>query len=47
MATRQISIPMSYIVGRDGKLEWMGHPGEIEEPLKQVLDGSWDRAAFK
>lgn len=46
-ATRQNGIPTAFIVGKDGRLEWVGHPGEIEEPLEAVLQGKWDRDAFK
>jgi thiol-disulfide isomerase/thioredoxin len=42
-AAQQNGIPTAFIVGKDGVLEWIGHPMEIEEPLKQVVDGIWDR----
>ncbi len=45
-AARMSGIPCSFIVGKDGKIEWIGHPAAMEEPLQQVLDGSWDREAF-
>jgi tetratricopeptide (TPR) repeat protein len=32
-------------VGRDGVIEWIGHPARIDEPLAKVVDGTWDRAA--
>jgi thiol-disulfide isomerase/thioredoxin len=40
-------IPMAVIVGKDGLIEWVGSPIELEEPLQQVVDGKWDREAFK
>ena len=46
LATRQNGIPAAYIVGRDGRLEWTGHPMEMDKPLQQILDGTWDRAEF-
>jgi thiol-disulfide isomerase/thioredoxin len=43
---QQQGIPTAFIVGKDGKLEWIGHPMEMDEPLEQVTEGTWDRAAF-
>jgi thiol-disulfide isomerase/thioredoxin len=39
-------IPAAFIVGKDGFIEWIGHPGEMDEPLAAVVDGSWNRQAF-
>jgi thiol-disulfide isomerase/thioredoxin len=44
-AARQNGIPTSFIVGKDGRIEWIGHPLEIDAPLSQVVGGQWDRAA--
>jgi thiol-disulfide isomerase/thioredoxin len=41
-AAGQNGIPCAFIVGRNGKVEWIGHPMEIDEPLKQIVDGNWD-----
>ncbi|WP_197455657.1 TlpA disulfide reductase family protein [Stieleria neptunia] len=46
-AAGQNGIPTSFIVGKQGVVEWIGHPGELDEPLTAVLDDSWDREAFK
>lgn len=40
-------IPCAFIVGKDGKVEWIGHPMGMDEPLEQVVMGSWDREAFR
>lgn len=45
-AARMSGIPCSFIVGKDGKIEWIGHPSAMEEPLQQVLEDKWDREAF-
>lgn len=45
-AAGQSGIPTAFIVGRDGRISWIGHPMEIEEPLAKVVAGEWDRAAF-
>ncbi len=40
-------IPCAFIVGKDARIEWVGHPGVIDQPLSDVITDSWDRAAFK
>ncbi len=40
-------IPSSFIIGKDGKIEWIGHPMSMDKPLAAVIDGSWDRAAAR
>lgn len=46
-AARQQGIPTSFIVGKTGQIEWIGHPAIIDETLQQVVDGTWDRDAYK
>lgn len=46
-AAEQNGIPTSFIVGKSGLIEWIGHPMSMDEPLAAVVDGSWDREAFK
>ncbi len=50
-AAGQNGIPAAFIVGKDGVVEWIGHPMGMDEPLKKIVDDSWDReeaiAAFK
>jgi thiol-disulfide isomerase/thioredoxin len=36
-------IPSAFLVGKDGIIEWIGHPARIDEPLAKVTDGTWDR----
>ena len=45
-ASNQQGIPCAFIVGKDQKIEWIGHPTDLEEPLASVVDGKWDRKAF-
>ena len=40
-------IPMSFVIGRDGKIAWMGHAQGLDEVLAQVLDGKYDVNAAK
>ncbi len=44
-AANQNGIPCAFVVGRDGVVEWIGHPGSIDEPLDQIVSGNWDRQA--
>jgi len=41
----QRGIPASFIVNGDGVIAWIGHPGEIDEPLEQIATGKWDLVA--
>jgi thiol-disulfide isomerase/thioredoxin len=45
-AAGQNGIPTSFVVGKDSKIEWIGHPMQLDEVLAQVVDGKWDRDAF-
>jgi thiol-disulfide isomerase/thioredoxin len=46
-ASGQGGIPCAFIVGKTGNIEWIGHPMEIDGPLKQIVEGSWDSALAK
>ncbi len=45
-AAAQNGIPTAFIVGKDAKIEWIGHPMEMDGPLHAIVEGTWDRAAF-
>ncbi|MDE0865703.1 MAG: TlpA disulfide reductase family protein [Rubripirellula sp.] len=40
-AAGQNSIPTAFIIGKDGVLQWIGHPSAMDGPLKAVVDGTW------
>ena len=46
-AAKQDGIPTSFIVGKTGKIEWIGHPAELDAPLEAVVTDQWDRDKFK
>lgn len=46
-AAGQRGIPTAFIIGRDGRVEWIGHPMNMDEPLARVVKGTWDRDAFR
>jgi thiol-disulfide isomerase/thioredoxin len=35
-------IPTAFIVNKEGKIAWVGHPMEMEKPLEKVIAGTWD-----
>ncbi len=44
-AADKTGIPCAFLVGKDGKVAWIGHPMELEEPvIEQVLAGTFDAA---
>ncbi|MCH2182112.1 MAG: redoxin domain-containing protein [Mariniblastus sp.] len=45
-AARQNGIPTAFIVGKDGRIDWIGHPVEMDQPLAAVVDDQWDREKF-
>ncbi len=45
-AAKQNGIPSAFIVGKDAKIEWIGHPMEMDQPLAKVVSDGWDRDAF-
>ncbi|QDU39740.1 Sporulation thiol-disulfide oxidoreductase A precursor [Maioricimonas rarisocia] len=44
-AAGQSGIPTAFIVGRDGAVEWIGHPMSMDQPLAKIVSGDWDREA--
>jgi thiol-disulfide isomerase/thioredoxin len=44
-AAGQNGIPTAFIVNADGKVAWIGHPVELEQPLADVVAGKWDLTA--
>jgi len=45
-AVDETAIPTAFIVGKQGLVEWIGHPSDLEPPLRLVVEDGWDRAAF-
>jgi thiol-disulfide isomerase/thioredoxin len=42
LAAEQDGIPCAFIVAGDGKIYWIGHPMEMDEPLEKIASGKWD-----
>lgn len=45
-AAGQNGIPTSFIVGKSGLIEWIGHPMSMDEPLEKIVSDEWDRDVF-
>lgn len=45
-AAGQNGIPTSFIVGKSGLIEWIGHPMSMDMPLEKIVSDEWDRDAF-
>ncbi len=37
-----VSIPRTYLIDKKGRIAWIGTPNELQDPLTQVLTGTWD-----
>jgi thiol-disulfide isomerase/thioredoxin len=46
-AAGQNGIPTAFLIDRDGRIAWIGHPMELEEPLKKLAAGTWDIPAAR
>jgi tetratricopeptide (TPR) repeat protein len=43
-AAGQNGIPTAFIIDANGKVAWIGHPMGMDEPLAEVVNGTWDMA---
>ncbi len=41
-ASGQNGIPTAFIINKEGKIAWIGHPMEMEKPLEKIIAGTWD-----
>jgi len=44
-AAGESGIPVAFVVDKDRKIAWIGHPMEMDEPLAEIVEGKWDIAA--
>ena len=44
-ASGQRGIPTAFIVDASGDVAWIGHPMGMDDPLSEVVEGTWDIAA--
>lgn len=45
-AAGRFGLPCAFVIGKDQKIEWIGHPMELDEVLEKVFEDKWNRAAF-
>ncbi len=45
-AAGQGGIPTAFVVGREGHIEWIGHPMEIDPVIEKIAHNTWDREAY-
>ncbi len=41
LAAGQTGIPTAFVISKDGKIAWIGHPMELDPVLKAVAAGTW------
>jgi thiol-disulfide isomerase/thioredoxin len=46
-AAKRNGIPCAFVVDGEGKVAWIGHPMSMDEPLKKIVAGDWDRDKFR
>ncbi len=46
LASNQDGIPCAFLVGKDAKIEWIGHPMDMDNILESVLQDKWDRKKY-
>ena len=44
-AAAQWFVPRAFIVNAEGKVAWIGHPEALDEPLEQIVAGTYDLKA--
>jgi tetratricopeptide (TPR) repeat protein len=44
-AAGQDGIPTAFIINGEGRVAWIGHPTQMDEPLAKVVEGKWDLKA--
>jgi thiol-disulfide isomerase/thioredoxin len=45
-AAGQRGIPTAFVVDGDGRVAWIGHPMNMDEPLAKIVAGNWDTDAY-
>jgi thiol-disulfide isomerase/thioredoxin len=39
LAAKRYSVPTAFLINGEGKVAWVGHPKDLDDPLKQVAAG--------
>lgn len=43
----RFGIPRTFIIDREGKLAWIGHPSKLKQVLSKILDNNWSIEEYK
>ncbi len=46
-AAQTRGLPVAFVIGTDGHVEWLGHPSALDPVLAAVVAGTWDRRAHR
>jgi len=41
-AAERNTVPTCFVVGRDGRIAWIGHPDELDDVLPKIIARQWD-----
>lgn len=41
-AAGERGIPSAFVINKDGKVAWIGHPMSMDKPLEKIVDGSYN-----
>ena len=41
-AAEEDGIPTAFVINKEGKIAWIGHPMEMDTPLQKIAMGKWD-----
>lgn len=44
-AANQDGIPTAFVINKESKVAWIGHPMALDEPLSKIVAGKWDLEA--
>lgn len=45
-AAQHANLPVVFIIGRTGHVEWLGDPARMQKPLRKIIADKWDREVF-
>jgi tetratricopeptide (TPR) repeat protein len=45
-AAGQGGIPTSFVIGKTGEVEWIGHPMQVDPVIKAIMSDTWDREKY-
>ena len=37
-----VGVPLTFVIDRSGRIAWIGHPMDLDDPLDRIITGRWD-----